>query len=670
MIFRGFFAFFLLLLLGMIYWSTSLLEKDVKSIKMELTSFKSGLNTYHSPPMQWVNNASTPTPSLIDARYPNLLQEDPYYLHTLPALLGPSFQPKGVLKLALVGRPDHLHPFHGFREISRILELCSLRVANLEYGKYETLTSDMALKIEGRPRLDKPELVEYWVHLRSHVSWNPLSPSHFPENFNLSPHFLQPHPVTAHDFKFFLDAIMNPFISEAKAAALRTYYEDIEELRVINPQTFVVRWKGSGSPEKIKYSALSLTASLQPLPSFVYQYFADGTKIIEDDSDPDIYRHHSVWAQNFSHHWAKNVIVSCGPFLFDGMSDEGIRLKRNPHYYKQYAALVEGIQYRFKESVEGIWQDFKAGKIDLCRLAPNQEMEWRQFSKSPLYKEQMQKGMKIQELDYVDLSFSYVGWNFAKPYFADQKVRQAMTLAIDRSRIIEQNLNSLAIEITGPFFCYSPANNPLVTPLPYDPEKAKALLKEAGWEDLNGDGIRDKQINGKLVPFRFTLCYFVKSVTSKIIVDFLSGALREVGIDCQGCGLDLADLSRQFDDKNFDAIFMGWGLGTPPEDPKQLWHSSGAKEKGSSNAIGFANAEIDHIIDQLTYEYEMEKRTALYHRFHTIIHEENPYTFLYTPKVRLLYRERVQNLFIPRERQDLIPGADIPEPILDAVWLK
>ena len=50
--------------------------------------------------------------------------------------------------------------------------------------------------------------------------------------------------------------------------------------------------------------------------------------------------------------------------------------------------------------------------------------------------------------------------------------------------------------------------------------------------------------------------------------------------------------------------------------------------------------------------------------------QEEPYTFLYTPKVRLLYRERVQNLFIPRERQDLIPGANIPEPYLQTIWLK
>jgi peptide/nickel transport system substrate-binding protein len=155
-----------------------------------------------------------------------------------------------------------------------------------------------------------------------------------------------------------------------------------------------------------------------------------------------------------------------------------------------------------------------------------------------------------------------------------------------------------------------------------------------------------------------------------VICEYIATSLREIGIDCQFAGLDVTDLSRQFDDKNFDAIFMGWKLGTPPEDPRQLWHSSGAKEKGSSNMIGFSNPKIDEIIDNLNYEYDKDKRILLYHRFHQIIHEEEPYTFLYTPKMRLLYRQHVKNIFIPRERQDLIPGANIPEPNTQAIWLE
>jgi peptide/nickel transport system substrate-binding protein len=91
--------------------------------------------------------------------------------------------------------------------------------------------------------------------------------------------------------------------------------------------------------------------------------------------------------------------------------------------------------------------------------------------------------------------------------------------------------------------------------------------------------------------------------------------------------------------------------------------------KGSSNFIGFANAEVDRLIEQLDYESNEEARLAAYHRIHRIIYEEAPYTFLYTPKATLVYHDRVHNLFIPSQRQDLIAGADVTEPFTDCIWI-
>jgi len=676
------FSCLLLLLLGMLYWSSSLQEQDLKTMRRELKEMRAEtsllsqkLRHYHhiTPTTESVNSE---TASQIDPKYPNLLDEDLYFSNTLPNMLGESFQPQGTLKQALIGRPSNLHPFNSFRDVSNMHNMCTVHIADLKFGQYETMAPDMAIKIEARPRADLPDIQEYWVHLRKDVYWEPLNAADFPDGFDLAPQFLKKHLVTAHDFKFFYDALMNPYIHEGKAASLRTYFSDIEEIIVMDPQTFVVRWTPHTTEndedeqvQKIKYTALGLTGSLQPLPRFVYQYFADGQKIIEEDADPNTYRNNSVWAQNFTYHWAKNVIVSCGAFLFNGMNDEAISFTRNPHHYNPYAVLVESVKYTFKESFDAIWQDFKAGKIDLCTLSPNQLMELNSFIESAEYQTQQAEHKSIQALDYVDLSYYYIGWNQAKPFFASKKVRKAMTMALDRDRIIEQNLNKMAIPITGPFFRYSSAYDIAVSAWTYHPEEARRLLDEEGWIDMDGDGIRDKMIDGQKVPFRFKLCYYVKSLTTRVIAEYITTAFREIGVDCELCGLEIADLSRQFDDKSFDAICMGWKQGTPPEDPRQLWHSIGAKEKGSSNAIGFANDQADRLIDSLNYEYDQSRRIQQYHQLHQIIHKEAPYTFLYTPKVRLLYREYVHNLFIPREREDLIPGADIPEPNTQVIWL-
>jgi peptide/nickel transport system substrate-binding protein len=317
-----------------------------------------------------------------------------------------------------------------------------------------------------------------------------------------------------------------------------------------------------------------------------------------------------------------------------------------------------------------MWQDFVEVKVDTYPLPSDQIVDYENFLKTPVYEKQKEDNLAIHRLDYVGRVYFYIGWNEARPMFSTAKVRQAMTMAINRDRIIKQNLNGMGVPIHGTFYVYSNSNDASIKPWPYDPEKARRLLEEEGWYDSDGDGILDKEIEGKRVPFQFTLVYWVKNPTAKAIVDYIATALKEIGVICNLRGVDIADLSMVFDDKSFDALMMGWGLATPPENPRQLWYSAGAKQKGSSNAIGFANAEVDKIIDALDYEYNQGERIKLYHRFDRIIHEEQPYTFLYTPKSALLYRDYVQNVFLPVDRKDLIPGATIAEPDSNVFWLK
>jgi peptide/nickel transport system substrate-binding protein len=199
--------------------------------------------------------------------------------------------------------------------------------------------------------------------------------------------------------------------------------------------------------------------------------------------------------------------------------------------------------------------------------------------------------------------------------------------------------------------------------------QAKHLLEEEGWYDRSGNGVIEKEINGEIVPFVFKLTYYVKNPTTKSICEYISTALKDVGIKCLLNGVDIADLSASMDDKSFDAYYLGWVLGAPPEDIRQIWYSKGAKEKGSSNSIGFSNPEVDKLVEALEFEDNVEKRNQLYHRFDAIIHEEAPYTFLFTPKIAMLYRENVHNVFLPIDRQDLVPGADVAEPDSSIFWL-
>jgi peptide/nickel transport system substrate-binding protein len=687
-IFRLLLGIGLFALMCMLYWSSLLLEEkslailaDVNRLKQEMLELRkdvssiqrTGIN-YPSSQTSWLaQKEERPRPHL-DPSLPNLLHEDPFYTETLPQILGPQFKPHGTFSSAVLGRPDNLHPFSNWANSASWTRLCIVEPAQLEFGKYETYAPDMAIKMEER-YAPGSKVPEYWIHLRDQVYWEPLRPDFFPPGFELAPHFQQKHQVTAHDFKFYFDAMMNPYNQEMGAVSARTYWADAKEVEVLDELTLVVRWNGKEVEEegrrilKIPYMAKQMTGSLRPLASFVYQYFPDGKKILEEDTAPNAYRTSSVWAQNFSQHWAKNIIPSCGAWLFEGMTDTQIRFKRNPDFYNPYAALAEGMVVEFKSAPDGIWQDFKTNKLDSYTLQPDQLIELEQFLASETYRQQVKKGFEIKRLDYLSRAYAYIGWNQARPLFKSKKVRQALTMAIDRQRIIREYLNGMGEESTGTFFKHSPSYDSTIIPLPFDQQEAKRILEEEGWYDREGSGVISNIIDGKLVPFKFNLTYYFKNPTAKAITDYVATALKEIGIQCNLKGVDIADLSATFDERNFDALFLAWALGTPPENPRQLWYSASAKEKGSSNAVGFSNAQADAIIDRLEYEYDYQKRIGLYHQFDKILYDEQPYTFLYTPKTAFLYREYLQNVFIPAERRDLIPGANIGEPDSSIFWL-
>ena len=343
-----------------------------------------------------------------------------------------------------------------------------------------------------------------------------------------------------------------------------------------------------------------------------------------------------------------------------------IKFKRNPEHYQSLAVLIGAMEVDLKDSPKAVWQAFKDGQLDSYGLTPEELLELEQFLQSPIYTSQKAQGQGIKRLDYVGRSYAWVGWNEARPMFASTNVRRALTMAINRERIIEQNLNGMGVPIHGPFYVYSKATDPNIQPWPFDPVAARSMLEAEGWFDRKGEGVISKDGN----PFKFNLTYYVKDTTTKFIAEYIALALKDVGITCNLNGMDIADLSSTMDDKEFDGVMMGWSQATPPEDPRQLWYSSGAKEKGSSNIVGFANPEADKIIEQLDYEYDPQKRIALYHRFDQIMHETQPYTFLYNPKSVFLYRETLQNVFIPRDRQDLVPGADVSEPVGSVIWIK
>ena len=204
--------------------------------------------------------------------------------------------------------------------------------------------------------------------------------------------------------------------------------------------------------------------------------------------------------------------------------------------------------------------------------------------------------------------------------------------------ILDKLLFGLGEIVTGPFYIFGKANDPGIQPWPYDPERARQLLKEAGWIDRDGDGILDR--DGKKFSFTFTISSGSKF--AERLVSILKEDFARAGIEMDINRYEWAVYLDKIQSRNFDATSLGWSDPDFQDDPYQIWHSS--QIRGGSNYIGFSNKEADRIIEAARTEFNEAKRNRMYHRFHRILHDEQPYTFMYTSPALAVVSRRFTNV--------------------------
>ncbi|MCH9634228.1 MAG: hypothetical protein S4CHLAM7_09730 [Chlamydiae bacterium] len=573
-----------------------------------------------------------------------LLTEDPFYKKTLPNLMGEKFVQKGTYRSAYYARINSLHPFSENPFVSSLWFLCTGSLAQIHTGLYQTMAPCLARQIVKKK---VPRGTDYYVELQKGVFWDPVDPK-LVKIPNLAACFQKKVPLIANDFKLYIDLIKNPYLEMPLAVSLRSHYQNLESIEVLDDQHFIIHWTGE---EEVKQDAL--TAQLKPLPEHVFLYNSKG-QVFLDDSKSDL-----LSARYFENHWAKKTIVSCGPWKLFAVKNDCIELERNASYPESYRALFQKMSFIYKSSQVNAWQSFKGDQLDSYYLPPSQWNDYQNFIQSKFYSKQVELGNSIEKEEFLSKMYYFIGWNQKNLLFKDQKVRLALTYAIDSQLIIDHFLKGLGTPLTGPFIPGGSSYNQTLKLHRADYEKAKLLLEEAGWHLGDAEGIRTHYETHQ--PLRFYLSYFVQNELAQSICQFISTSLREVGVDCVLDGLDYAGFMEKYQTKDFDALYMAWSLGTPPEDLAQTWSSDEANKRGSSNLIGFKNEEVDALIHQLKICKNKKERQKSYYRIHEIIYQEQPYTFLYVPKQIFLYRCRLKNVFIPSERRDLISNADIQE---------
>ncbi|ACT48215.1 peptide-binding protein [Methylotenera mobilis] len=387
-------------------------------------------------------------------------------------------------------------------------------------------------------------------------------------------------PLTSADVLFTWQAVTN----EKNASPYASDFLLVKKAETPDPQTFRVTYEQAYAP------ALDSWAGLQILPKHLL-------------AGKDL--HTTAFARNpVGSHYYK---------LDSWKHGEHLILSRNANSVLGQAQ-IDRLITRIIPDNSAQFLELMADNIDLMGLDP---IKYSRII--PARPELLKKLALYKELGN---SYTYMGFNLKHKPFDDVRVRRAINYAIDKQEIIDGVYLGLGINIASPYKPGTRWSNPSLKPYPYDPAKARALLKEAGFSDSNGDGILER--DGK--PFSFEIITNQNKEREKSAV-LIQRRLKEVGIDVKIRAIEWASfISRFIKTGDFDVVVLGWGLGLDP-DQYNIWHSS-QQAPGQFNFIGYNNPKVDALLEQGRLELNPDKRMEIYHKFAEILLEDSPIIYL------------------------------------------
>jgi len=310
--------------------------------------------------------------------------------------------------------------------------------------------------------------------------------------------------------------------------------------------------------------------------------------------------------------------ATIGPYILaNWQSQQSILLRSNPAYFDGPVWISEKLT-RIIPDTATQFLELSAGHLDMMGLTPMQYR--RQFPQKA--------NLTSNYKRYKNLGFgyTYLGFNLRRRPFNDPRVRKAIAYAIDRQEIVDGVLLGLGEIIATP---YKPGTywvNKNIHPRNYDPDKARNLLKKAGWKDSDGDGFMDK--DGK--PLLFTILTNNGNRQRSDTATIIQQRLRQVGIDVKVRLVEWSAFIENFINKrNFEAVILGWSL-SPEPDQYSIWHSSqtGARQ---FNFLSYNNARVDDALVAATRTFDKAERKRFYDIVQEEIYKDVPIVFLYAP---------------------------------------
>lgn len=311
--------------------------------------------------------------------------------------------------------------------------------------------------------------------------------------------------------------------------------------------------------------------------------------------------------------------IGTGPYIlkeFKNSSD--IILLANENYFEG-RANIDKIKYKFIPDPNTSFLFLKQKKLDLGGLTPLQLN--RQV------KQEFKKEYKI--IEQPSFGYSYLGFNLRTEKFKDIKIRQALSLGINRQELVDILYFGYGVVCNGPFLPGTFAYNENTQAIKPDLEKAKKLLREAGYDEKN--------------PLEFEVITNTGNDIRINAAQILQYQLSKIGVKMKIRVMEWqAFINTVVNPRNFEAILLGWSLALMP-DAYPLWHSDSDK-KGGFNLVGYRNKEVDKLIEEGSTTINQEELGNIYKRIFTKISEDLPYLFLYIPNSITAVNASIKNI--------------------------
>jgi len=409
-------------------------------------------------------------------------------------------------------------------------------------------------------------------------------------------------PVTAEDVQFFYDVMMD---TKNMTSLFRVDLQRFERPEIIDDKTVRIIAK------EVHWSNFWTAAGMVAFPKHIWKDVDFNKQNFEFPVVSGPYRIKEVKTNRY--------------IILERREDWWGRIKK----YNQYKYNFDNIKYKFMEDQNKVLEAFKKGEFDSYAIYT--ATIWANQTQF----DQVKKGWVVRQSIYNQEPKSFQGFaiNLRRPLFQDVKVREALCYLINRELMNEKLMFNEYFLINSYFPDLFPNNiNPEIELKKYDPEKARALLSEAGWR-VGADGFLAK--DGR----RFEMTFLTTQVDLRHHNIYVED-LKKVGIKAEIEQLSQSSATKREDNHEFDLTWKNWSA-SRLRDPEAMWDSSTANQIATNNTSGVNDPLIDSLVKEQKTEMSLDKRNEILKKIDKKLNEIIPYVFLWqADHTRLLYWNR------------------------------